>query len=87
MQLVRTTITLPRELHEELRLDAIKKRKTFTSIVTDTLKNRRRYKKPTRATIEKRIKAAFKIFDEVANSGLDIDLVKALREERDRDNA
>lgn len=88
MQTIRTTVNFPRDLHQELRFEAFKKRKTLNSVVIEKLYEKRRSKKHRAKNVEKRIKEAFKVFDEVARSGRqDIDLVKALREERDRDNA
>ena len=44
-------------------------------------------KKGKKLSIEERIKKDFELFDRVGRSGLQIDLVKALRKDRDRDNA
>lgn len=86
MQMIRTTINFPSELHRELRMEAIKTKRSLTKVVVDKLQ-KSKPRKPA-SDVQKRIKQAMKIFDEVARSGRqDIDLVKALREERDRDNA
>lgn len=40
-----------------------------------------------RLSIEEQLKKDFALFDKAGGPGLQIDLVKALREDRDRDNA
>ena len=86
MQMMRTTVTLPIELHRKLRLEAIKAKKSFSGVVVDKIQSGKRTTL-SKKNIANMIKRDFALFDEVANSGLEIDLVKALREERDRDNA
>ena len=86
MQMVRTTITLPSDLHEELLLRSIKERTTLSSLVVDEFQRKKRTKRSKKVTIEERLKRDFALFDQVASSGVQIDAVKAVREERNRDN-
>lgn len=85
MDTVRTTITLPADLHEELRLLSIKEKKSLGELVVEKLRTKR---KSPGMSVEKKIARAFRIFDATAKSSkVDIDAVQAVREERDRDNA
>ena len=83
-QMVRTTISLPRDVHEEWRLEAVKKRISLGKVI---LEKTGKIKKGKKLSIEERIKKDFELFDRVGRSCLQIDLVKALRKDRDRDNA
>lgn len=83
-QTIRTTITLPVDLHEQLRLTAVKKKQSFNDLVLEYLSGK---KKPRKILIEEQIKRDFALFDKVAASGIQIDAVKAIREERNRDDA
>ena len=85
MDTVRTTITLPADLHEQLRLLSIKEKKSLGELVAETFKYRQR--KPKKMNVEEQIKRDFALFDATARSSVEYDAVKAVREERDRDNA
>lgn len=80
MQTVRATITFPYDLHEELRLEAFRQRKSLSRILIEKIKPAKK-----KLSIEEQLKKDFALFDKVGRSGLQIDLVKALREDRDRD--
>ncbi|MDO8451926.1 MAG: hypothetical protein Q7S76_03590 [bacterium] len=84
-QTVRTTINLPEDLHRELRLQAVREKKSLSGLVTDRLSGR--MNNDSHVSVEERIRQDFELFDDIGRSGRQIDLVKALREERDRDNA
>ncbi len=83
MQTVRATITFPYDLHEELRAEAFRQRKSLSRILVERInpvKNRK-------FSTKEQLKKDHALFERVGKSGLQIDLVKALREDRDRDNA
>ena len=80
---MRATITFPYDIHEELREEAFHRRQSLSQVVVGKVKPQKK-----RLSVEEQIKKDFALFDKVARSGVQgIDLVKALREERNRDNA
>lgn len=82
MQTVRATITFPYDLHEELRQEAFRKRTSLSRVLIEKVRPAKK-----KVSVEEQLKKDFALFDKVGRSGLQIDLVKALREDRDRDNA
>ncbi|MEK7524916.1 MAG: hypothetical protein AAB548_00915 [Patescibacteria group bacterium] len=82
MQTIRATITFPYDLHEELRQEAFQRRTSLSRVLIEKIKPNKR-----KVSVEEQLKKDFALFDKVGRSGLQIDLVKALREDRDRDNA
>ncbi len=82
MQTVRATITFPYDLHEELRAEAFRQRKSLSRVLVEKIRPTKK-----KLSIEEQLKKDFALFDKVARSGIEIDAVKALREDRDRDNA
>ena len=78
--MIRTTISLPEEIYERMRIEAFEHRKTFGQIIAEKW-NTKLHGRPAQ-----KIARAHSLFDVVAKNGLRIDLVKALREERNRDN-
>jgi len=83
MQTVRATITFPYDLHEELRQEAFRQRKSLSRILVERINPVKKRK----FSIEEQLKKDHALFERVGKSGLQIDLVEALREDRDRDNA
>lgn len=84
MDTVRTTITLPAELHEKLRLLSIKEKKSLGELVEEKFKTR---KSSSRMDIEKRLQRDLRLFQATARSSkVNIDAVRAVREERNRDD-
>ncbi len=85
MDMIRTTISLPVDLHEELRLLSIKEKKSLGDLIEE--KFRRIKKKTKKISVAEQIKRDFALFDLAAKSSVEYDAEKAVREERDRDNA
>lgn len=86
--MIRTTISLPEDFHEELRLMALKNRTTLGELVVNKFRGKQisgRFRK--KETVDEEVEKMFAFFDSVAKEGEQIDAVKAVREERDRDNA
>lgn len=85
MDTIRTTITLPVDLHEELRLRALKEKKSLGELIVEKIKGRK--KKAKKENIDEQIKKSLKLFMSAAKYSVEYDAEKAVREERDRDNA
>lgn len=85
MDMIRTTISLPVDLHEELRIRALKEKKSLGDLIEE--KFRKKKKKTKKISIDEQIKRDFALFDETARSSVKYDAVRAVREDRDRDNA
>ncbi|KKT58031.1 MAG: hypothetical protein UX91_C0007G0061 [Candidatus Amesbacteria bacterium GW2011_GWB1_47_19] len=83
MDTIRTTITLPADIHAEWRWEALKKRISLGEVILEKTGVKRSNKLP----LEKRLKRDYAIFDRVSRSGVKLDAARAVREERDRDNA
>ncbi len=62
----------------------MKRRISLGEVILEKAGGRKRGK---RLSFEKQIKQDFELFDRVGKSGLQIDLVKALREDRNRNDA
>ena len=86
MNTVRTTITLPEDLHEELKLQALKEKKSFSDVLVEKI----RIKKVSyrRKSVKKEVEETIRFFRKIAQEGEPIeDAAKVVREERSRDNA
>lgn len=81
MNQVRTTITLPSDTHEFLMMQSFAKKKTLGELVDGLVKNNNYLKSDTE--IEKNL-AEFRAFcAKLAKKGKKIDVVKAVRDQRD----
>ncbi|MBU1084836.1 MAG: hypothetical protein ABII08_02520 [Candidatus Beckwithbacteria bacterium] len=78
MQLIRTTISLPVELHEELRRMAFLNRKSMGEVLTEKLLSKK-YK-------VNQVKEDWKLFDAVSRRGKKVNLLTELRKDRGRDD-
>jgi hypothetical protein len=86
MSTVRTTITLPEDLHEELKLLALKHKLSLSDVVVEKIQGRKVVRKKKKS-LEKEIQDTIAFFRKVAQEGDPIkDAAKVVREERDRDN-
>ena len=84
MDRVRTTITLPADLHEALRLQAVRERKSLGNIIVERFKPHKRRQR--KLTAEAQLKRDFALFDRAAASSVEYDAEKSVREERNRDD-
>ncbi|MFH1863636.1 MAG: hypothetical protein ABIJ85_01810 [bacterium] len=84
MQMIRTTVSLPEDLYSDLRLIALEERKSLNSLILEKL-NRKPVKQAK--SLDNEIEETLAFFRMVAKMGKKIDAAKAVREERDRDNA
>jgi len=85
MDTIRTTITLPIELHERLRIMSITQKKPLGELIAEKYSQEKPMKK--HKSIKREIEEDFALFDKVARSSVPYDAARAVREERDRDNA
>ena len=85
MDMIRTTISIPVALHEELRHRAISEKKSLGDLVVEKFKGKK--KKSKNIDIEEQIKRDLELFDLAAKSSIEYDAARAVREDRDRDNA
>lgn len=76
---------MPEDLYNDLRFLAFQEKKSLSRLLVEKIENKKEVKKTL--SVEERVRRDFVFFDKVARSGRQIDLVKALRKERDRDNA
>jgi len=84
MDIIRTTVSLPAELHEKLRIMSVMQKKSIGELISDRFSG---YKMARKNNAEKRIKEFFALSRKIAKSSCEYDAVSAVREERNRDNA
>ena len=85
MQMIRTTITFPKEMHDDLRLSAFKEGKSLSKLILEKLLSGARPK--VSEDVDKEIQSGILFFRKIARLGKQIDAAQAVREARDRDNA
>jgi len=84
--MIRTTITLPDQLHEELRIQAFKTKSSLSDVVVKKLWGEKAIKKEKKS-LDKQIEREIAFFRKIQRMKPQFDAAKAVREERDRDNA
>lgn len=82
MNLVRRSISFPEDIYETLRLEAFARRVSVNQLVTEKIRPNKK-----KLSIDEQLKKDFAFFDKIGRSGLAIDAVAAVREDRDRDDA
>lgn len=85
MDIIRTTISLPVDLHEALRMQAIIEKKSLGELIEEKFRGKK--KKAGKLNIDEQIKKDLQLFSSAAKYSVEYDAVRAVREERDRDNA
>lgn len=83
MKTIRTTVTLPADVHQQLRTQAFRYNKSLNDVIMSKLQEAPERKCEAKSK-EEEIDADISFFKQMAKKGDQIDLVKALREERDR---
>ena len=78
MQLVRTTISLPIDLHDELRQIAFVTKKSMGEVLVDKLRGRKKSMS--------QVKKDWELFDLASKKGKKINLLAELRKDRGRDD-
>jgi len=79
-QVVRTTISLPVDLHDDLKRLAFEARKSMGEVLVEKLRPK------FKGGVNQR-KNDWLLFDEVAKKGKKVDLVSELRKDRGRDDS
>ena len=82
IDMIRTTVSLPEELHEEIRLLAFKNRISFSDAIVSKIIEKKTPVKSKKA-LNREIERTIKFFRKIAKEGAQIDAVKAVREERE----
>ena len=78
-QTVRTTISLPYDLHEDLRQEAFERRKSMGEVLVEKLRGKSE-------KVVSKTKTDWQLFELVAKKGKKIDLTAELRRYRGRDD-
>jgi hypothetical protein len=82
-KMIRTTLTLPQEVHHQLRTEAVEKHLSFNDLLLQKLGIKE--ESETQSTAEK-IAEAHTFFHKMGKVLGPIDSVRLIREERDRNN-
>ena len=83
MKNIRTTITIPEDLHEQLRAEAFRYHTSLNEILVNKLRETPE-KKYSPQSKEKEVEDDINFFKKLAKMGPQLDPVKTVREERDR---
>lgn len=75
-------MTFPEDIYEALRLEAFSRRVSVNQLITEKIRPNRK-----KLSMEEQLKQDFALFDKIAAGSLKYDAVRAVREERDRDEA
>lgn len=81
MNLVRRSISFPEDVYESLRLEAFSERISFNKMLIDKISNR------VKRVSGKKTDSDFALFDKITATSVKYDATKAVREERDRNEA
>lgn len=87
MNTVRTTITLPEDMHRQLMLMAMNKKMSFNDVVKKKLMSREVSEDELEEQIEKDLAELRRIGRKIKRKVGNVDVARIIREERDRDNA
>lgn len=78
MNLIRRSISFPEDVYETLRSEAFSERTSFNKILIDKIN------KKAKRSFDRKTDSDFDLFDRIAATSVEYDAVKAVREERDR---
>lgn len=81
MNLVRRSISFPEDVYEALRLEAFSERTSFNKILIDKIDKKVKQNSGRKTGLD------FALFDKIASTSVRYDATKAVREERDRNEA
>lgn len=81
MNLVRRSISFPEDVYEALRLEAFSERTSFNKLLIN------RIIKKVNKNSSRRTDVDFALFDKIAATSVKYDAIRAVREERDRNEA
>lgn len=80
--MIRTTISIPEDFHEELRLIAFREKRSLGAVLVEKARGRNFTKKIK--SVDDEVDEFFSFFDRLAREGPQIDAVRALKEEREK---
>ncbi len=80
MKMIRTTITMPEKMHKEIKYRSVQKGISLNDYMLSKLSDSPEY---SYTTPSEKIQKAHAFFDRVGKIGPAIDVVKAVREERE----
>lgn len=81
MNLVRRSISFPEDVYEDLRLEAFSERISFNKMLIGKISNKIKVAPGRKTNLD------FVLFDKIASTSVRYDATKAVREERDRNEA
>lgn len=81
MNLIRRSVSFPEDIYEALRLEAFSERTSFNKMLIDKIGNK------VKIASDRKTNLDFALFDKIAATSIKYDAVKAIREERDRNEA
>lgn len=91
MHLVRRSVAFPEDIYEALRMEAFSRRMSVNGLVLEKVKPKMKVKAASKKSVETRIDRDLAFFknmgDKIRMEVGEVDIVKVIREERDRDNA
>lgn len=92
MGLIRRSVAFPEDVYEALRLEAFSRRMSVNQLVVDKVRPKAKVSgKKGEREVERRIARDLAFFkrlgDKIRREMGEVDIVKIIREERDRDNA
>ena len=80
MNLIRRSVSFPEDVYESLRLEAFSRRVSVNQLITEKIRPKKK-----KLSVEEELKRDFALFDKIAAGSVEYDAVRAVREERDRD--
>lgn len=81
MNLIRRSVSFPEDIYEALRQEAFSGRTSFNKILIGKIGNKVKRVSGRKTNLD------FALFDKIAATSIKYDAVKAIREERDRNEA
>lgn len=82
MNLIRRSVSFREDEYEALRLEAFSRRVSVNQLITEKIRPNKK-----KLSIDEQLKQDFALFDKIAAGSVKYDAVRAVREERDRDEA
>ncbi len=88
MNLIRRSISFPEDVYEALRLEAFSRRVSVNQLIIEPLLQKEKIRPNKRKlSAEEQLRRDFALFDKIAATSVRYDATRAVREERDRDEA
>lgn len=81
MNLIRRSVSFPEDIYETLRFEAFSERISFNKMLIEKVRNKIKVAPSSKTNLD------FALFDKIASTSIKYDATKAVREERDRNEA